>query len=145
MFIETNKISSNYFLFMTNFGSDTPFMLIAKLKVKEDKVAKYLELAEKTDKAVEASEPGMLHHTFDQDPEDPLSFVWSEVFKNDDAFLAHLVNPPVGAYLEAHSGLCDGDLAIEFYGTVGDKVIEAMDESGLAYKVFKTQLGFSRV
>ena len=91
MFIETNKISSNYFLFMTNFGSDTPFMLIARLKVKEGKVNEYFEIADKTDKAVEASEPGMLHHTFDQDPEDPLSFVWSEVFKNDDAFLAHLV------------------------------------------------------
>jgi hypothetical protein len=31
------------------------------------------------------------------------------------------------------------------YGTVGDKVIEAMNESGLTYKVFKTQLGYSRV
>ena len=130
---------------MYKFGSDTPFLLIARLKVKEGKVNEYFEIADKTDKAVEASEPGMLHHTFDQDPEDPLSFVWSEVFKNDDAFLAHLVNPPVGAYLEAHAGLCDGDLSIEFYGTVGDKVIEAMNESGLTYKVFKIQLGCSRV
>ncbi len=130
---------------MTNFGSDTPFMLIARLKVQEGKVNEYFEIADKTDKAVEESEPGMLHHTFDQDPENPLSFVWSEVFKNDDAFLAHLVNPPVGDYLEAHAELCDGDLSIEFYGTVGDKVIEAMNESGLTYKVFKTQLGYSRV
>ena len=52
--------------FMSSFGSDTPFMLLAKLKVKEDKVAEYLEIADKTDKAVEADEPGMLHHTFDQ-------------------------------------------------------------------------------
>ena len=74
-----------------------------------------------------------------------LVFLWSEVFKNDDAFLAHLVNPPVGAYLEAHAELIDGDVGIEFYGTVGDKVIEAMNESGLTYKVFKTQLGYSRV
>ena len=29
----------------------------------------------------------MLHHTFDQDPDGPLSFVWSEVYKNDDAYL----------------------------------------------------------
>ena len=40
--------------FMTNFGSETPFMLLAKLKVKKDKVAEYLEIADKTDKAVEA-------------------------------------------------------------------------------------------
>ena len=31
---------------MTNFGSDTPFMLIARLKVQEDKVAEYLVLAD---------------------------------------------------------------------------------------------------
>jgi len=66
--------------FMSSFGSDTPFMLLAKLKVKEDKVAEYLEIADKTDKAVEADEPGMLHHTFDQDPDDSLRFVWSEVY-----------------------------------------------------------------
>ena len=130
---------------MTTFGSDTPFILIARLKVQEDKVDEYLELAEKTDKAVEASEPGMIHHTFDQDPGDSLSFVWSEFFKNDAAFLAHLVNPPVGDYLEAHAGLIDGDVAIEFYGTVGDKVIEAMKGSGLPFKVFKTELGYSRI
>ena len=59
---------------MSNFGSDTPFMLIARLKVKEGKVNEYFEIADKTDKAVEASEPGMLHHTLDQVPEDPLSF-----------------------------------------------------------------------
>ena len=50
--------------FMSSFGSDTPFMLLAKLKVKEDKVLEYLEIADKTDKAVEAEEPGMLHDTF---------------------------------------------------------------------------------
>ena len=79
-------------LFLCLFGSDTPFMLLAKLKVKEDKVAEYLEIADKTDKAVEADEPGMLHHTFDQDPDDPLRFVWSVVNKNDDALLAYLSN-----------------------------------------------------
>ena len=68
---------------MRNFGADTPFILLAKITVKEDKVSEYLELAEKTDKAVEAAEPGMLHHTFDQDPENPLIFVWSEAYKNE--------------------------------------------------------------
>ena len=80
---------------MTNFGADTPFILLAKITVKEDKVSEYLELADKTDKAVEAVEPGMLHHTFDQDPENPLIFVWSEAYKNDEAFIAHLANPAV--------------------------------------------------
>ncbi len=39
---------------MSSFGSDTAFMLLAKLKVKEDKVAEYLVIADKTKKAVEA-------------------------------------------------------------------------------------------
>ena len=38
---------------MSSFGSDTPFVLLAKLKVKEDKVAEYLEIADKIDKAAE--------------------------------------------------------------------------------------------
>jgi len=60
---------------MSGFGSDTPFMLLAKLKLKKDKVAEYLEIVDKTDKAVEADEPGMLYHAFDQDPDDPLRLV----------------------------------------------------------------------
>ena len=42
---------------MTNFGADTPFILLAKIIVKEDKVSEYLELEEKIDKAIEAVEP----------------------------------------------------------------------------------------
>ena len=72
---------------MSSFGSEIPFILLAKLKIKEDKVTECLEIADKIDKAVEADEPGMLYHTFDQDPDDPLRFVWSEVYKNDDALL----------------------------------------------------------
>ena len=87
------------------FGAETPFILLARIQVKPDKVQEYLLLAAKTDKAVEDSEPGMLHHTFDQDPENPLCFVWSEVYKNDEAFLSHLANPPVEEYLQGHADL----------------------------------------
>jgi len=61
-----------------------------------------------------------LHHTFDQDPENPLCFVWSEVFQNDDAFLAHLANPSIGDYLQGHAELGD-DFTVEVYGAVGEK------------------------
>ena len=50
--------------FMSIFGSDTPFMLLAKLKVKEDKIAEYLEIADKTDKAIEDDEPGVQYKIF---------------------------------------------------------------------------------
>ena len=41
-------------------------MLLAKLKIKEDKVAEYLDIEHKTYKAAETAYPDMLHHTFDQ-------------------------------------------------------------------------------
>ena len=40
--------------FYVYFWSDTPFILLAKLKIKEDKAAEYLEIADKTGKSVEA-------------------------------------------------------------------------------------------
>ena len=80
---------------MAVFNQTTPFMLLARIHVKPGCVDAYLELAQATDAAVQASEPGMIHHTFDQDPDDPQGFVWSEVYANDAAFSAHVSNPPV--------------------------------------------------
>jgi autoinducer 2-degrading protein len=37
------------------------------------------------------------------------------------------------------------DFSVEFYGTVGDKIIEAMNGTGVVYKIFKKKLGYSRV
>ena len=51
---------------MATFDSATPFLLLARIHVKTGCVDDYLELARETDAAVEASEPGMLHHTFEQ-------------------------------------------------------------------------------
>ncbi len=129
---------------MTTFGTETPFMLLARIHVKPGSVDAYLDLARTTDKAVKASEPGMLHHTFDQDPDDPQSFVWSEVYANDEAFAAHVSNPPVQEYLKRHAELGDG-FSIEVYGTVGSACRELMESFGLPLKVFSTRLGFSRV
>ena len=86
----------------------------------------------------------MLNHTFDQDPQNPLCFVWSEVYKSDEAFLAHLANPPVGEYLQAHAELGD-NFIVEVYGTVGDKCRVAMEATGLLLKIFESKLGYSRV
>ena len=43
--------------------SEKPFVLIARVKVKEGKVKEYLNLAEETDHSVEQTEPDMLFHT----------------------------------------------------------------------------------
>ena len=51
----------------------------SKTESKKDKVPEYLEIFDKTDKAVEAVETDMLHNTFDQGPDNPLRFILSEV------------------------------------------------------------------
>jgi len=129
---------------MATFDQSTPFMLLARIHVKPGCVDDYLELARATDAAVQSSEPGMIHHTFDQDPDDPLAFVWSEVYANDAAFRAHVSNPPVQEYLTKHAELGDG-FSIEVYGTVGDACRTLMESFGLPLKIFETQLGYSRV
>lgn len=66
---------------------ETPFVLIARVKVKPGKVENYLKIAEEVDNAVEKSEPGMLFHNFDSDPSNELKFIWTEIYKNDDALI----------------------------------------------------------
>ncbi len=129
---------------MSGFGASTPFLLLARIHVKPGMLNQYLELAAATDAAVQESEPGMLHHTFDQDPYDPLAFVWSEVYANDQAFLAHLVNPPVGDYLAKHAELGDS-FSVEVYGTVGAECRATMESIGLPLKIYETICGYSRV
>ena len=129
---------------MATFNQTTPFILLARVQVKQGCVGDYLELARETDAAVEKSEPGMIHHTFDQDPNDPLSFAWSEVYANDEAFKEHVSNAPVQKYLEKHAELGDG-FSIEVYGTVGDECRKLMESFGLPLKIFNTKLGYSRV
>ena len=119
-------------------------MLLARIHVKPDCVEAYLQLAADTDAAVQASEPGMLHHTFDQDPDDPQAFVWSEVYANDAAFSAHVSNPPVQEYLQKHAELGDG-FSVEVYGTVGAECRTLMESFGLPLKIYESRLGYSRV
>ena len=129
---------------MGSFDATTPFMLLARIHVKPGCVEAYLALAKATDAAVQASEPGMIHHTFDQDPDDPQAFVWSELYANDEAFAAHVSNPPVQEYLQKHAELGDA-FSIEVYGTVGDSCRELMESFGLPLKIFPSRLGYSRV
>jgi quinol monooxygenase YgiN len=129
---------------LANFDLSTPFILIARIKVKEGKENDYLQLAKNTDEAVRESEPGMIHHTFDADPENPLCFVWSELYQNDAAFFAHLNNPPVAEYLTQHAELADS-FSVEVYGTVGKECREAMISTGLPIKIYETKCGYSRL
>ena len=102
-----------------------PFILIARIRVKEGKVEEYLKIAKEADDAVKASEPDMLIHTFDQDPTDPLEFTWSEVYRTSKAMVHHINNPPVVAYVEKHQKIAD-KFEIEVYGNITDETIKGI-------------------
>ena len=124
--------------------SENPFVLLARITVKEGMVEAYLEIAEEVDRAVENTEEGMLLHTFDRDPDDPHKFVWTEVYRKSDDFLFHADNPPVLEYVEKHAELAT-HFAIEIYGNVSNEVIEVINSREIPLKHFaSTSVGYIR-
>tara|TARA_X000000950_G_C13826352_1_gene624205 strand:+ start:67 stop:510 length:444 start_codon:yes stop_codon:yes gene_type:complete len=128
----------------TPFGSETPFILIARCYVKPDSLTEYFKAAKNADIAVRSSEPGMLHHTFDKDPEDTHSFVWSEVYKDDASLIYHLNNPPLVKFIEQHTKMCY-KFSIEVYGTLATETKDLFSATGFNIKYFDTQFGFTRL
>ena len=122
-------------------ASNTPFVLLASLRVKPDRLEEYLELAKKTDTAVKESEPGMLLHTFDADPSDPCAFTWTEVYQNDAALLAHLNNPKLDDYLKAYEEMGDS-LEVKIYGALAEDTIQFLNDSGIPWTHHSTRFGF---
>jgi len=121
-----------------------PFVLIARVHVKEGMVEEYLKIADDVDKAVNATEPGMIFHNFDADPEDPLAFTWTEVYRNSEAFLRHTSNPPVLDYVGKHGQYGDG-FSLEIYGNVTEAVLKNIEELGFPLKHFRTtRVGYVR-
>ena len=124
--------------------SDKPFVLLARVKVKEGKVDEYLKAAAEVDAAVEQSEPGMLFHNFDADPTDHRVFTWTEVYQNDAALHAHLNNPPVGKYLEDHAEFGE-NFEVDIYGLLGEETIQAVNALGIPWRHHKTtHVGYVR-
>ena len=121
-----------------------PFILIARIRVKEGKIEEYLKIAKEADDAVNASEPDMLIHTFDQDPTDPLEFTWSEVYRTSEAMVHHINNPPVVSYVEKHQEIAD-KFEIEVYGNITDETIKPIEALNVPFKHFKTtDVGYIR-
>ena len=114
-----------------------PFVLIARITVKEGKVDEYMAIANDADNAVKKSEPGMLLHTFDADPNDKHKFVWTEVYRKSADFLFHADNPPVQDYVNKHADLAD-HFSIEIYGNVSCAVIDKIEKLGIPLSHFKT-------
>lgn len=122
---------------------EKPFVLIARLHALPNAAAEVLRLSEAADKAVQASEPGMLLHTFDQDPNDSLGFVWTEVYANSAALVFHLENPPLQKYLADVSPLLDS-FTVELYGEVSAEAVNMLTSTGTPTSYFQSKFGYIR-
>lgn len=122
---------------------DKPFVLIARLHALPDQVDKVIALSRQADERVKATEPGMLLHTFDRDPADPLGFVWTEVYAHSAALVFHLENPDLIAYLDQVSPLLD-IFTVELYGEVAEAAVEQLRATGTPTIHYQTELGFIR-
>lgn len=122
---------------------EKPFVLIARLHSLPEREGDVIDLSKAADDAVKASEPGMLLHTFDQDPSDPLGFVWTEVYANSSALIVHLENPPLQKYLADVSPMLDS-FTVELYGEVADEAVEMLRATGTPTTHYKTKLGYIR-
>ena len=121
----------------------TPFVLIARLHALPEKADALIELSKKVDRKVEQGEPGMLLHTFDQDPDDPLGFVWTEVYASSEAFEYHLQNPDLIQYLEDTAPITDR-FAVEVYGSLSESAWSTAQATSVPFKHFKTRAGYIR-
>ena len=123
---------------------NNPFILIARIKVKKNKIKEYLKIAKNCGDAVRDSEPGMIIHTFDQDPDDIQKFTWSEVYKNNESMIIHINNPAVKKYVNNHYLLAE-KFEVEVYGNLNSKTIRAIKNLKFPFKHFKTtKIGYFR-
>ena len=121
-----------------------PFVILARVTVKDGMVNDYLAIAAEADKAVKETEEGMLFHNFDIDPNDPNKFVWTELYRKSEDFLFHADNPPVQEYVQKHSELAT-HFSIEIYGNVSQAVIEKINFLEIPLKHFATtSVGYVR-
>jgi quinol monooxygenase YgiN len=121
----------------------TAFVLIARLHALPGEAENVISLSSAVDQKVEAGEPGMLLHTFDADPNDPLGFVWTEVYENSAALVFHLNNADLAAYLEAVSPLLDV-FTVELYGAVSPEAVARLRETGTPVTHYPNVLGYVR-
>ena len=123
---------------------ETPFVLIARVKVKPGEVENYLKIAEEVEKEFSKTEEGMLFHNFDADPDDPNKFVWTEVYRKSEApalsidLISWDKKPKLAESIE-----------IEIYGKLATETIDTISQAwgpaNIPFKHFKTtNVGYYR-
>ncbi|MFL2673631.1 MAG: putative quinol monooxygenase [Dehalococcoidia bacterium] len=118
-------------------SQETPFLIIARVKVKDGKQKEYIELGKEIDDIVNETEPGMLFHDLNCDSKDSCSFTWTEILKDSSSFVFHLNSPFVKETIKKQVNLID-EWSIEIYGNVSKEVIEKVEELEVPFNYFKT-------
>ncbi len=118
-------------------SQETPFLIIARVKVKDGKQREYIELGKEIDDIVNETEPGMLFHDLNCDSKDSCSFTWTEILKDSSSFVFHLNSPFVKETIKKQVNLID-EWSIEIYGNVSKEVIEKVEELEVPFNYFKT-------
>ena len=118
-------------------SEETPFLIIARVKVKDGKQKEYIELGKEIDDIVNETEPGMLFHDLNCDSKDSCSFTWTEILKDSSSFVFHLDSPFVKETIKKQVNLID-EWSIEIYGNVSKEVIEKVEELEVPFNYFKT-------
>eukprot|EP00966_Prymnesium_polylepis_P041209 956007-Prymnesium_polylepis.1 len=121
-----------------------PIITVATTKVRQENVTQYLAAVHQAMITIEQTEPGMLFHDFVNDPKNDASFFWTSYLENE-ALLAHFVNPAMGPYLTAHGLLGVGSFHINMYGTPSMDVRAFIAAAGIPTTYHETVLGFSRI
>ncbi len=117
-------------------SQETPFLIIARVKVKDGKQKEYIELGKEIDDIVNETEPGMLFHDLNCDSKDSCSFTWTEILKDSPSFVFHLNSPLVKETIKKLVNLID-EWSIEIYGNVSKEVIEKVEELEVPFNYFK--------
>ena len=122
---------------MPNLNEETPLVIIARTQIKERKKEEYLKFGKEIDDAVNDTEPGMLFHDLNTDPNDPLALTWTEILKDSASFVFHLNNPHVIEGFKKQEELVE-EIRLEIYGKVSDELINKVKELNLPFKYFKS-------
>ena len=118
-------------------NEETPFVIIARVQVKDGKQEEYMKLGKKIDDIVNETEPGMLFHDLNCDLDNSCSFTWTEILKNSSSFVSHLNSLDVKETIKKQIELID-TWSIEIYGKVSEEVLGKVKELDVLFKYFKT-------
>jgi len=103
----------------------------------------YLKLMKEADDGVNATEPGMIFHTVNIDPEKKNRICWTELYQNDDAFFTHGKNTKLLDHVAKQADLQAG-WAIEVYGSLKPETKDFIKSFGFPTDFHEIKLGYCR-